>query len=545
MEDLPPLQPAFSDFSPPRGKSNAQYQASESNIHLASPSSFFPSLFSDASPPRAVSPSRLITKPAAISRSSFQFPSLDQVQIPLAATAPDQVSVTTTQAGKPPRKKPALALHIPVRVSREEPPSTAPQEPIFPPEFLAALGVDGLHGKAVDQEFEDLLIQKGMKPSYTALSTFDKRAPDKLLSVNSIIASGASGTAYEILAPDGTSLLYKAEKYPNVLTDSINRGMAFWRDGDLSPAGLNLPHLVKTTFYFFKLNLPDGREEKFFVPADKVKEFAQHVPPDAKVQLEGQLMEKAPGDTLAQLLSQGNISFHPDDRDGHFLTIVKAVNEFLFAAYAHNFVHRDLKPENILYDSKSKTVTIIDTGEASHLGERDNPTDGEPAYSTKQRGTRQIMAPTMFEGKEYGSEVDFFSAGMLFLKLLQPRDAETFNRTRLPGTVRDRLFGQNPQQFLSIYLDYLRSGSDDDDSVTTKETSPATLESSNSCDTSSPVMTDSPPTLPSIEEILETHPTIKRLIELCFEASAGGSPEAQEMSSTALRELKRFVGVQL
>ncbi|MBM3857334.1 MAG: hypothetical protein FJ390_05145, partial [Verrucomicrobia bacterium] len=526
MEDLPPLlPPAFSDSPTAQTKSQGLKQKSR----LSGSSAFFPLIGREEETHSHPPQNQSIKNAAATSHGKFGLPTLSQAS-----------DATTVKAVKPGRKK--LSLDIAVRVSREEPLSTAPQEPILPEEFLTALGVDRLDGKAVDEEFENLLRQKGMTPCYETSSTSKKGASDRLLCLHSLIASGSSGITYEVLAPNGTSFLYKIEKQSKLLTDPTNPGMAFWRHGDLSAAGLDLPHLVKATFYSLKVKLPDGREEKFFVPADKVKEFAQHLPPDAEVKLEGQLMEKAPGRTLAQLLEQGDISFHPDDDEGHFYTIVKAVTEFLSAAYNHNFVHRDLKPENILYHPTSKTVTIIDTGEASHLGARDIPADTEPSTSTKQRGTRQIMAPTMFEGKEYGSEVDFFSAAMLFLKLLQPEDVKIFNRTRLSGTVRDRFFGQNPQRFLSIYLDYLHFGSDEDDDSTTQDSSSFPLKASDSSDTSSPMMVEPSPSLPTTEEMLETHPPIKRLIELCFQASAGGSPEAQSMSRAALKELERLLG---
>jgi serine/threonine protein kinase len=331
--------------------------------------------------------------------------------------------------------------------------------------------------------------------------------------------------------------------------------------------------------------LPDGRHERFDLSAEKSKEFALLLPPHATVMLEGELMLKASGKTLAQLIKEKKVSLGPDDV--HFKKILIAVNEFLKATYPHNFIHRDLKPENILYDIDSGEVTIIDKGESSRLRSRDKNdmqtllTKGRLSTnletSTKQLGTRDYMAPSMFEGKEYGSEVDYFSAAMIFLKLINEKDFNNFNKNRLSGTVRDVFFQEEPSLFLSTYLNKINPQPKlTTESLTTKESffnnekksfspniddfSPLTLDSTihtnlemsplekgsfNSSDdtntASLSIESNSNDSLEegilSTEESLNKHPDVKEIIELYFQASAGGTPEVQSASRSALNKL--------
>ena len=264
------------------------------------------------------------------------------------------------------------------------------------------------------------------------------------------------------------------------------------------------------------------------------------------------------------------------------------MNEFLKAAYPHNCIHRDLKPENILYDIDSGEVTIIDKGESSRLRSRNKNeiqtllTKGRLSTnletSTKQLGTRDYMAPSMFEGKEYGSEVDYFSAAMIFLKLINEKDFNNFNKNRLSGTVRDVFFQEEPSQFLSIYLNKIDShhrlttgrltteesflnnekksfspNIDDFSTLTLNSTIHTNLEMSplekgaytfspdTNTNSSLSIKSNSNDSLEegilSTEESLNKHPDVKKIIELYFQASAGGTAEAQSASRSALTRI--------
>lgn len=415
---------------------------------------------------------------------------------------------------------PELKIEEPLQISCLE-------DPILSTKILEDLGVDVMEGEATFQDFEAFLIQKGMKASYEKEKIHTEDSPStttskRLFNRDAIVASGTSGTTFEIHSEKNVPLIYKAEKYPKLLTNPQNRDHKFWEHGDLSAAVLNLPHLVKTISYFLSVKLPDGRHGKFYIPAESVQAFARQLPADAEVNLEGQLMEKAEGETIANLLKKGEISFDPNDPAGHFHSVVIALNEFLTTAYTYNFIHRDLKPENIFYHPVSRKITIIDTGEASYLGIKNNL---DRITSTKKQGTRNIMAPAMFQGNAYGSEADFFSAVMLLFRLLNSQEFERFNNNRIAAGVTDPFFMEDSRNFLSIYLNNLQFSNEafkDESTTTVRAIRSPMIESR------------------STRELLEEHPEIKEVIDLYFQASTGGTLKEQEISKNALAKLNQI-----
>jgi len=323
---------------------------------------------------------------------------------------------------------------------------------------------------------------------------------EKGYNINTKLNSGSFGTTYEITSSQGKVSVCKILRNPQPLRESSK----FWRHGDFAASRLELPNLVKLTAYLINIEFSDGKKGRFYLPANKIKELGQSLPTDVKVSIEAEVMEKAPGESLEKLLENKTIDLQPGGP--HFNNIIKSVHEFLRSAYDHNFIHRDLKPANVMYDPTTGKVTIIDIGEASRLRRR-NKSDHEvkgvsnPMTSKKQQGSRNYMAPAMFQSKEYGSEVDYFSAGMFLLKIISPEDFKTFNKSRgMVTTFNDLLFDQEPSKILDIYLEKIGPES-------------------------------------TTNRALVAHQELKEIINLYFQVAARETPEEVTASNAALERL--------
>jgi len=139
------------------------------------------------------------------------------------------------------------------------------------------------------------------------------------------------------------------------------------------------------------------------------------------------VMEYASGGTLADLLDSFEDPFLTENEARQ---IMRSVIEGLAYLHGRNIVHRDIKPANILlmnpeapYEAKisdfglarSVNNTPLDIALAQHRREGvecEKTHCGSPAY----------VAPDVFNGSDYGTEVDIWSAGALLYRMLSGED---------------------------------------------------------------------------------------------------------------------------
>ena len=113
------------------------------------------------------------------------------------------------------------------------------------------------------------------------------------------------------------------------------------------------------------------------------------------------------GEVFDRICDLGNYS------EKEAAAVVRQVALALQHCHGNGVVHRDLKPENLLqvsHDADSD-VKICDFGLAEFTG-----SDAPPM--TGRKGTIAYMAPEVFRGEAYGSEVDLWALGVIMFILL-------------------------------------------------------------------------------------------------------------------------------
>ncbi|KAI7308398.1 kinase-like protein, partial [Hortaea werneckii] len=95
--------------------------------------------------------------------------------------------------------------------------------------------------------------------------------------------------------------------------------------------------------------------------------------------------------------------------------------------HGQGIVHRDVKPDNVLLDSEGH-VHLADFNVASDL------TPGKPL--TSKSGTLAYLAPEVYLGRGYGSEVDWWSLGVTFYECIyNKRPFEANNHDALAQSI--------------------------------------------------------------------------------------------------------------
>ncbi|PIB02414.1 Serine/threonine-protein kinase 32A [Cercospora beticola] len=118
---------------------------------------------------------------------------------------------------------------------------------------------------------------------------------------------------------------------------------------------------------------------------------------------------------VVDLMNGGDLRFHISRK-----TFTEEAVRFWIAElgcalrYIHKqgIVHRDVKPDNVLLDSEGH-VHLADFNVASDI------TPGKPL--TSKSGTLAYLAPEVYSGKGYYSEVDWWSLGVLFYECIYNR----------------------------------------------------------------------------------------------------------------------------
>jgi hypothetical protein len=252
----------------------------------------------------------------------------------------------------------------------------------------------------------------------------------KEVAIGEQIGEGAFGKVF-LVTIDSKKFVYKEEIQPVYITDNSNLNGKMWRHGDIAASRCkDLSHFAKSIAFVLQITKPNGETEKYFVATDKIKDFGKGLTKGTKVALVGQIMKKASGVELEKLLEDKN--FNPVE---HFDHIANALFSFLEGTYKRNLVHRDLKPANFIYDPQTKEGTVIDFGLGNVLGKRkkmnlvgdrtESTQSGNVLYSNIIAGTPEYIAPALWRGEQYASEVDFHSAAAMLIEVL---DMDNFKK---------------------------------------------------------------------------------------------------------------------
>jgi Tol biopolymer transport system component len=114
------------------------------------------------------------------------------------------------------------------------------------------------------------------------------------------------------------------------------------------------------------------------------------------------VMELVEGETLADRLKKGKLSFEDTVRNG------AQIADALAAAHTRGITHRDLKPGNIMI---AKSVAkVLDFGLAKSV-------DDSLTASRVVMGTPAYMAPEQREGKECDARTDIYALGLILYEM--------------------------------------------------------------------------------------------------------------------------------
>ena len=263
--------------------------------------------------------------------------------------------------------------------------------------------------------------------------------PEKFLENNGIVINmgespreGGLGIVLpvQVGGESENSYVYKRQRTPLQILNpdsasSRELNNKYWRDGNIAFSRQSVPNFAKTKLFILTIEKPDGTSEEWCVPTNKTKDFGKALPRGTAVKLQSQIMERARGEELFEILNAPEyFGFASQDAfcEEHFNPIAKGLFDFLKVTFRRNLIHRDIKTENIFYEPSTKTVTVIDSGEGAVYAKRGKNVSksGNPLKSSKSRvGTPFYMAPTVkTRNIKYEAEVDFYSAAQTLLFLL-------------------------------------------------------------------------------------------------------------------------------
>ena len=114
---------------------------------------------------------------------------------------------------------------------------------------------------------------------------------------------------------------------------------------------------------------------------------------------------------------------------GDVISIGEDILTGLEVCETNNIIHRDIKPANIFRSSKG-VYKLGDFGIARDIASN--------AGTLSYKGTENYMAPEVYLGKRYGSNIDIYSLGIVLYKLL--------NNNRLPFMDEEKLTAQSVEK---------------------------------------------------------------------------------------------------
>ena len=250
----------------------------------------------------------------------------------------------------------------------------------------------------------------------------------KDLELGKLLGSGSFGSVHEVSIADQPGFVLKALKKPidlslvaferrngklrvgNTRGPALQESMAVYLQSQKNPQWSSDLKVAAPTHYLIRRN-PQARLELLTTQQTHALLKTARTQ-GVVVSCLGQVMEKAPGENLGELIKTRSLT--ADDHKA----IARSMITTLKKLAERGFIHRDIKPDNLFYDRASGSVTFIDTG---FLYKMPKPERGDQFVQTESiMGTLNYMSPVMLSGQPYGADVDLHSTAMVLLETAYP-----------------------------------------------------------------------------------------------------------------------------